>query len=134
MLVLSRKSQEKIQIGDDITITILRLKGKTVRVGIEAPTATPVLRGELAIEIKQEEARAAQGDQTPSRVGPEPRVGSAPSRSDKSPSQAWSSDQQPSVSHARVPRSRVGTVLPKMLGEAGPLRAMLDRGGVTSEC
>lgn len=47
MLVLTRKSQEKIQIGDNITITILRVKGQTVRVGIEAPRSTKVVRGEL---------------------------------------------------------------------------------------
>jgi carbon storage regulator CsrA len=47
MLVLTRKSQEKIQIGDNITITILRVKGQTVRVGIDAPRSTKVIRGEL---------------------------------------------------------------------------------------
>lgn len=47
MLVLTRKTQEKIQIGDNITITILRVKGQTVRVGIEAPRSTKVIRGEL---------------------------------------------------------------------------------------
>ena len=47
MLVLTRKSQEKIQIGDNITITILRVKGQTVRVGVEAPRSTKVIRGEL---------------------------------------------------------------------------------------
>ena len=38
MLVLTRKYQEKIRIGDNITITVLRMKGKAVRLGIEAPT------------------------------------------------------------------------------------------------
>ncbi len=37
MLVLTRKQNEKIQIGDQITITVLRMKGKAVRLGIEAP-------------------------------------------------------------------------------------------------
>lgn len=47
MLVLSRKQSESIVIGDRITVTILRLKGNTVRVGIEAPDDVPILRGEL---------------------------------------------------------------------------------------
>ncbi|MEO8494663.1 MAG: carbon storage regulator [Planctomycetota bacterium] len=47
MLVLTRKTQERIHIGDNITISILKLKGNTVRIGIEAPRDIRVLRGEL---------------------------------------------------------------------------------------
>jgi carbon storage regulator CsrA len=47
MLVLTRKTEETIQIGQDITITILRIKGKTVKIGVEASQGMPVLRGEL---------------------------------------------------------------------------------------
>jgi carbon storage regulator CsrA len=47
MLVLSRKQQEQIKIGDQITVTIVRVKGNTVRVGIEAPRDVRVIRGEL---------------------------------------------------------------------------------------
>jgi carbon storage regulator CsrA len=47
MLVLTRKTQEKIQIGDNIVLTILRVKGQAVRVGIEAPRDVRVLRSEL---------------------------------------------------------------------------------------
>ena len=49
MLVLTRKNQEKIQIGENITITIVRIKGNSVRVGIEAPDDVRVVRGELAV-------------------------------------------------------------------------------------
>ena len=49
MLVLTRKTQEKIQIGDNITITIVRVKGQSVRVGIEAPQDVRVIRGELSV-------------------------------------------------------------------------------------
>jgi carbon storage regulator len=48
MLVLARKSKETIQIGDQITISILRIKGNSVRVGIEAPGNVRVIRGEIA--------------------------------------------------------------------------------------
>lgn len=47
MLVLTRKLQQQIKIGDQITVTILRVKGHTVRVGIEAPRDVRVVRGEL---------------------------------------------------------------------------------------
>ncbi len=50
MLVLTRKSNEKIRIGDDIVITVLRTKGKAVRLGIEAPNDMRVLRGEIAFD------------------------------------------------------------------------------------
>lgn len=48
MLVLSRKPEQKIQIGENVVITILEVKGSTVRIGIEAPRSVRVLRGELA--------------------------------------------------------------------------------------
>jgi carbon storage regulator CsrA len=47
MLVLTRKLQERICIGDNITVTILRVKGQQVRIGIEAPRDVRVIRGEL---------------------------------------------------------------------------------------
>jgi carbon storage regulator CsrA len=47
MLVLSRKRQQQIKIGEQITVTILRVQGNTVRVGIEAPRDIRVVRGEL---------------------------------------------------------------------------------------
>ncbi|HEY2761837.1 MAG TPA: carbon storage regulator [Pirellulales bacterium] len=47
MLVLTRKAQEQIRIGDDVVVTILRVKGQSVRVGIQAPRNIRVLRSEL---------------------------------------------------------------------------------------
>jgi carbon storage regulator len=47
MLVLSRKKCQQIQIGDSVTITILRVKGQAVQVGIEAPRDIKVMRAEL---------------------------------------------------------------------------------------
>lgn len=47
MLVLSRKQQQEIVIGDDIKVTVLKVKGNTVRLGIEAPRDVRVIRGEL---------------------------------------------------------------------------------------
>lgn len=48
MLVLSRKQTQTIQIGKDIRVTILQIKGNSVRVGIEAPEQIRILRDELA--------------------------------------------------------------------------------------
>jgi len=46
MLVLSRKTEEKIHIGDKITITVVRIKGQIVKLGIDAPRDMRVRRGE----------------------------------------------------------------------------------------
>lgn len=50
MLVLSRKSTQTVMIGSDIRVTIVRLEGNQVRIGIEAPGDVRILRGELADE------------------------------------------------------------------------------------
>ncbi len=47
MLVLSRNANEKILIGNDIVITVLRVKGEQVRIGINAPAHIPIVRSEL---------------------------------------------------------------------------------------
>ena len=47
MLVLSRKSTERIQIGDNVVVTVLEIRGNKVRIGIDAPKEIHVLRSEL---------------------------------------------------------------------------------------
>lgn len=47
MLVLSRKVSEEITIGDDIVITVVKIKGNVVRLGITAPDDTIILRSDL---------------------------------------------------------------------------------------
>ena len=47
MLVLTRKKEETLHIGNDITLTILKIKGNSVQIGVEAPRNVRVLRGEL---------------------------------------------------------------------------------------
>ena len=54
MLVLTRKQNEQIRIGDNITITVIRTKGKAVRLGIQAPSDISVLRGELVFDTPDE--------------------------------------------------------------------------------
>ncbi|MEM9643592.1 MAG: carbon storage regulator CsrA [Planctomycetota bacterium] len=64
MLVLTRKTDEQILIGDDIKITLIRVKGNQVRIGIDAPREIRVVRGELAARdaIETSEATASEAD------------------------------------------------------------------------
>jgi len=59
MLVLTRKLQERIHIGENITITVVRIQGNTVRVGIEAAGDVRVVRGEVVARDEAELAAAA---------------------------------------------------------------------------
>jgi carbon storage regulator len=58
MLVLTRKSNQSIMIGDDVEITVLSIVGDKVRIGIQAPREIPVFRTEVYLEIQQENATA----------------------------------------------------------------------------
>lgn len=51
MLVLSRKLNEKVVIGGDIVVTVVRIDRNTVRLGIEAPGDVRVLRAEIAPQV-----------------------------------------------------------------------------------
>lgn len=58
MLVLTRKRNESIVIGDDIEVRVLSFSGEKVRIGIEAPRDVPVFRKEVYIEIQQQRLEA----------------------------------------------------------------------------
>lgn len=65
MLVLSRREGEAIQIGDDVWVTIVRIRGSAVRIGIEAPRSMKVLRDDL-----EGYAEPGEGDSSnPARTG-----------------------------------------------------------------
>jgi carbon storage regulator len=59
VLVLTRKSNQSIMIGDDIEITVLAVMGEKVRIGIEAPRSIPVFRREVYVEIQEDQDDAA---------------------------------------------------------------------------
>ena len=61
MLVLTRKSNQSIMIGDDIEVSVLAVMGEKVRIGIQAPREVPVFRTEVYLEIQDEHAGAARG-------------------------------------------------------------------------
>lgn len=96
MLVLTRKLQQQIRIGDQITVTILRVKGHTVRIGIEAPRDVRVVRGELPpkgdgseadlVESTVIEARVTVSDEAADAAGEQVAGATAGESTDRSPS------------------------------------------------
>jgi len=62
VLVLTRKSNQSIMIGDDIEVSVLAIMGEKVRIGIEAPRSVPVFRKEVYVEIQQSRDDPAEDD------------------------------------------------------------------------
>jgi carbon storage regulator len=60
MLILSRKLNEKIMIGEDISISIIEVRGDQVRIGVDAPKTVKVFRQEVFDAIKAENKAAAE--------------------------------------------------------------------------
>ena len=61
MLVLTRKTNQSIMIGDDVEITVLAVSGDKVRIGIAAPRDVPVFRKEVYLSIQAERLGAGAG-------------------------------------------------------------------------
>ena len=68
MLILSRKIDQKIRIGDDIVITLIDVKGDQVKIGVEAPSNVKVYRQEV-FEAIQSENKAAASQISMERIG-----------------------------------------------------------------
>ena len=70
MLVLTRKSNQSIMIGDDVEISVLSVMGEKVRIGIQAPQEIPVFRKEIYLEIHREDGtiEAAEGHEDVARA------------------------------------------------------------------
>ncbi len=64
MLVLTRKSNQSIMIGDDIEVSVLSIMGEKVRIGIQAPRDIPVFRREVYLEIQEERGVAVSAPET----------------------------------------------------------------------
>ena len=77
MLVLTRKLMEKLFIGDNICVTVVRLEGGQVRLGIEAPREVAVIRAELVPERDRETMRARGVYRSPNQV-PGPKLTHSP--------------------------------------------------------
>ena len=61
MLVLTRKTNQSIMIGDDVEISVLAVSGDNVRIGISAPRDVPVFRKEVYLSIQAERLGAEAG-------------------------------------------------------------------------
>lgn len=59
MLILTRRVQEALMIGDDVTVTVLSVKGNQVRLGIDAPRDVEVHREEIYHRVKHAKAQQA---------------------------------------------------------------------------
>jgi carbon storage regulator len=69
MLVLTRKSNQSIMIGDEIEVSVLSVMGEKVRIGIQAPQKVPVFRKEIYLEIHREATGVvAEPDGQPEKV------------------------------------------------------------------
>ena len=109
MLVLSRKADQKIQIGPNITITILKVKGLAVRIGIDAPDDVKVMRTELMERMAEEAAESSTHEveyQPKKRRGSASRGQSHPGEAQRSPSTQPSAESP----RCRVPRLRLATL------------------------
>jgi carbon storage regulator len=62
MLVLTRKRNQSIMIGDDIEISVLSIAGDKVRIGIQAPRDIPIFRMEIYREIRQQSIAAGSSE------------------------------------------------------------------------
>jgi carbon storage regulator len=84
MLILSRKINEKIMIGEDISVSIIEIRGDQVRLGVDAPKTVKVFRQEVFDAIMAENRAAARSSpvfpEFDSRAGPVPLGRSEPSK------------------------------------------------------
>lgn len=68
MLILNRKAGESLEIGEDITVTVVSIDGGKVRLAISAPKSVPILRGELVTATAAANQDSAQEEAEPSEL------------------------------------------------------------------
>lgn len=108
MLVLTRKLNQEIQIGDNVKITVLKIKGNTVRLGIEAPRNVRVVRGELerhdeeTAEPQTAEITVVLDRNNPPVCGDEPEIVPFPASSTPESTIEYESPLPSSLQHSRL--------------------------------
>ena len=65
MLILTRRVGETLMVGDEVTVTVLGVKGNQVRIGVNAPREIAVHREEIYERIKAEQAQGNEQEQDP---------------------------------------------------------------------
>ena len=73
MLILTRRPQEVLRVGDNIKVHVLEVKGGQIRLGVEAPREIPVYREEIWVRIKRDKSKAGE-------LEPEEAVGASPGK------------------------------------------------------
>ena len=124
MLVLTRKQEEKICIGDEIVITLLRVKGKSIRLGIEAPDKVCVLRGELVFDAPADKHASSNSENATDIIRKHPG-----SRGSKNAGQVGTTETpvpQTNVSHTQIPREKCQQVLASLQNHRGPLGPLME--------
>jgi len=120
MLVLTRKKQQQIRIGDNITITFLQVKGSTVRVGIDAPRNVHVARGELPAETPpgpRGDPCAGAADEIPETHQETTSDAPAPSNG-KGGTDANEPSEDPVLSHLIAPRGPLSPMVLQFLHQS----------------
>lgn len=74
MLILTRRPAEAIRVGEEVTITLLGIRGNQVRIGIDAPRTVRVHRQEIYARIRTEEAKADESNSRASTQQPNLRI------------------------------------------------------------
>lgn len=74
MLVLSRKPGQTIQIGPDIALTVLKITGNRIHLGLSAPKEVSIRRGEVHVRIEQERLQHHTLESNPSFSNPKPET------------------------------------------------------------
>ena len=79
MLMLTRRTGERVVIGEDVFVTVLEVSGQTVRLGIDAPEGLSIYREEIWLSVQQENraAASAAADSLPADAAPPPDAQSA---------------------------------------------------------
>jgi carbon storage regulator len=77
MLVLTRKSNQSIMIGDDVEVSVLSVMGEKVRIGIQAPQEIPVFRKEIYLEIHRDDELGAPAEPSGGETGARTEVADA---------------------------------------------------------
>ena len=114
MLVLTRKSNQSIMIGDNIEVSVLAIMGEKVRIGIQADRSVPVFRKEVYLEIQAE-----RGDETPESASEDSAGGAEPNAGPPTGEGAsdGASDTEAASEPARNGRREVDAALRSIGGE-----------------